>query len=83
MTDTDQTRTGGCRCGAVRYRAVGKPKWVAHCHCKDCRKQTSAGYATWLGYETTAVTWAKSSAIGLVIRPAPQPISRRWPGRRP
>lgn len=61
MSEADQVRTGGCRCGAARYRAAGKPKWVAHCHCKDCRKQTSAGYATWLGYETAAVTWEKGA----------------------
>jgi len=56
-----ESRTGGCRCGAVRYRASGKPKWVAHCHCSDCRKQTGAGYATWLGYEAAAVKWEKGA----------------------
>ncbi|MCW5773984.1 MAG: GFA family protein [Rhodospirillaceae bacterium] len=61
MAEAAQVRTGGCRCGAVRYRATGKPRWVAHCHCVDCRKQTSAGYATWLGYETSQVLWEKGA----------------------
>ena len=61
MSETEQVRTGGCRCGAVRYRAEGKPRWVAHCHCADCRKQTSAGYATWLGYEKSTVAWSKGA----------------------
>ena len=61
MSEAEQIRAGGCRCGAVRYRATGKPRWVAHCHCSDCRKQTSAGYATWLGYEAGAVKWEKGA----------------------
>ena len=61
MSESGEIRTGGCRCGAVRYRAQGKPRWVAHCHCADCRKQTSAGYATWLGYEKSTVKWSKGA----------------------
>src|SRR5262249_22580964 len=61
VTESDVIRSGGCRCGAVRYAAAGKPKWVAHCHCSDCRKQTGAGYATWLGYLTPAVERAEGA----------------------
>jgi len=49
MTD-EAIHSGGCGCGAVRYRAAGKPIWVAHCHCRDCRKQTGAALATWAGF---------------------------------
>ena len=93
MSEPEQIRTGGCRCGAVRYRASGKPKWVAHCHCSDCRKQTSAGYATWLGYVTEAVTWEKGPAKEYASSPQVRrsfcgncgtPIAfvgeHRWPG---
>ncbi len=57
----DTVRTGGCRCGAVRFRAAGKPLWIAHCHCTDCRKQISAGMATWLGYKAGQVTWERGA----------------------
>ena len=42
--------TGGCACGAVRYRVTGTPKWVAHCHCRDCRKNTGTALSTWAGF---------------------------------
>lgn len=34
--------TGGCLCGAVRYRLTARPKAVNACHCHDCRKLTGA-----------------------------------------
>jgi hypothetical protein len=43
-------RTGGCLCGAVRYRVVGDPVHVGCCHCADCRKESGGAftiYAQW------------------------------------
>jgi len=44
------THEGGCRCGAIRFRVEGEPRWVAHCHCADCRRATSAALATYAGF---------------------------------
>jgi hypothetical protein len=41
--------TGGCLCGAVRYRIAGAPLFVGQCYCKDCRKATGTGHATVVG----------------------------------
>lgn len=41
---------GGCRCGAVRYRASGEIKHVALCHCSDCRKSSGAPMMSWAAF---------------------------------
>lgn len=37
--------TGGCNCGAVRYRVESRPLVVAACHCSQCRRQSGAAYS--------------------------------------
>lgn len=53
----DTVREGGCRCGAHRFRTTGKPKWVAHCHCNDCRRSTGAAFSTWTGFRSERFSW--------------------------
>ena len=36
----DREYTGGCACGAVRFRSRNKPGPVVACHCSQCRRQT-------------------------------------------
>ncbi len=43
-------QTGGCHCGAVRYRVSGAPKHVALCHCSDCRKASGAPMVAWVAF---------------------------------
>lgn len=48
--------TGGCRCGAVRYRLRGEPFKAGLCHCTDCRRETGSAflyYADWLPDQIT------------------------------
>jgi hypothetical protein len=57
--------TGGCRCGAVRYRAeIEDPNRHGLCHCADCRRSTGAPAVAWLAVpkdsfvvEGTATRW--------------------------
>ena len=37
--------TGGCSCGAVRYRLTSDPMFVNCCHCLDCQRHTGSAFA--------------------------------------
>lgn len=36
--------TGGCSCGAVRYRVTGAPLSFWVCHCTECQRHTSSAF---------------------------------------
>ena len=38
--------TGGCQCGAVRYRVTAPAREVYHCHCGMCRRLHGAVFAS-------------------------------------
>ena len=75
--EANTVRAGGCRCGAARYRAVGKPVWVAHCHCVDCRKSAGAAFVTWAGWRREAFAWDKDTAQAYQSSPG---VERRFCG---
>lgn len=49
--------SGRCLCSAIRFHATGEPKWVAHCHCESCRRQTASAFTTYAGYRHGQVTF--------------------------
>lgn len=40
--------TGGCHCGAVRYRVDVHPRAVNACHCRDCKRLAGAAFGMYL-----------------------------------
>ena len=36
--------TGGCACGALRYRLTSAPMFVNCCHCLNCQRQTGSAF---------------------------------------
>jgi hypothetical protein len=71
-------RDGGCLCGAIRYRVVGAPKWVANCHCASCRRATGAPMVTYAGFATERLTWLE----GVPVRyPSSAGVVRSFCGR--
>jgi len=48
-------RTGGCACGAVRYRLRSEPLIVHCCHCLNCQRQTGSAFAVNLVIEADRV----------------------------
>ena len=48
--------SGGCLCGAVRYRLAGEPAMVAVCHCRTCQRNTGSAFSTNIAMPRDAVT---------------------------
>ena len=46
MADTTLLLSGGCRCGAVRYRVAAPASRVVHCHCSICRRLHGAMFGS-------------------------------------
>ena len=55
--------TGGCLCGAVRYRLLESSQGATHCHCCMCRKQHGAAFATYARYRREAVEIVRSGYV--------------------
>ncbi len=45
----EPTFTGGCMCGAVRFKAYGEVRDVGYCHCESCRRHTGAPLVAFVG----------------------------------
>lgn len=45
---------GSCACGAIRYRAVGKPMASMICHCQSCRRSAGSPVVAWLTFSKEA-----------------------------
>ncbi len=58
---TADGRTGQCLCGAVTFTVSGTPRFVAHCHCQSCRRQTGSIPASFAGFAEQQVTYTPAA----------------------
>lgn len=49
--------TGRCLCGSVTFEGRGDPKWVIHCHCRNCQRASGAGFLTYIGFMSDHFDW--------------------------
>jgi hypothetical protein len=49
--------TGGCLCGAARYRSEADPVRVVICHCSICRRVSGAPMLCFVHFPVGAFTW--------------------------
>ncbi len=47
--------TGGCLCGAVRYRCEGEPESMGICQCERCQKQSGSSFLIAMVYPSDKV----------------------------
>jgi hypothetical protein len=53
--------TGGCLCGAVRFRLTGAPYEIDYCHCASCRRHTGAPVSVFLDLKRKDVEFTKGT----------------------
>ena len=63
----DETRDGGCLCGAVRFRTTGAPVRMGECHCTDCLKVSGGAPAYLVGLRTGQLEVLQGHAAGYAV----------------
>ena len=59
MSDSHE---GGCFCGAVRYKTVGKPARVSICHCRYCQLRTGTAFGIGVYFNSEQITFNDGAA---------------------
>ncbi|MDX1576141.1 MAG: GFA family protein [Kiloniellales bacterium] len=49
--------TGGCLCGAIRYRATAAPLRAMICHCETCRRVSGSAFLSFVHFAKDRFTW--------------------------
>ncbi|AVX05031.1 hypothetical protein MXMO3_02519 [Maritalea myrionectae] len=56
---SETIHTGGCQCGAVRYKALGDDFGGSICHCRMCQKQSGSYFGAFATFSNDKVTWTR------------------------
>jgi hypothetical protein len=51
--------TGGCQCGAVRFRLEADPRSTSLCHCRMCQKQFAAPFGAFGSWAVGDIVWTR------------------------
>lgn len=56
-----QSYSGGCQCGAVRFRVDGTPGDASVCHCRMCQKAFGGFYAPLVSVRDAKFNWTRGA----------------------
>lgn len=56
---TEVTRSGGCQCGAVRFRIRGELGRPSICHCRMCQKQFGSFFSALVTAPGDSLEWTR------------------------
>jgi hypothetical protein len=51
--------TGGCQCGAVRYRLLRPPEHASICHCRMCQKASGQPFMAFASVKREHLRWTR------------------------
>jgi len=55
------SRSGGCQCGAVRFRLEGDLGRASICHCRMCQKAFGGFFGPYVSAKPEQVTWTRGA----------------------
>jgi hypothetical protein len=55
------SRTGGCQCGAVRFRVEGELGRASVCHCRMCQKAFAAPFGALVTVSQEQLVWTRGA----------------------
>lgn len=58
---TKEAHTGGCQCGAVRFRVEGTLPDASICHCRMCQKAFGSFYAPLVSVREADFVWTRGA----------------------
>ena len=56
---SERPLTGGCQCGAVRYRITAAPVKPHICHCRMCQKASGAAFMAFAETDLSSFEWTR------------------------
>ncbi len=72
------TLTGGCMCGAVRYRISAAPVATGLCHCDRCRPQSGSAFSTVIIIKRSTIEIEGQTAIFADVGSSGRSVARRY-----
>jgi hypothetical protein len=73
--------SGGCLCGAIRYRVTSDPVVTAVCHCTHCQRQSGGMFSTNVVVPESAYEQTGESAVYADSGDSGQPVWRHFCNR--
>ncbi len=56
-----QPLSGGCQCGAIRYRISAAPIKPHVCHCRMCQKASGAAFMAFAETDLSSLVWTRGA----------------------
>lgn len=63
---SEEAFTGGCQCGAVRFKVAGPLGEASVCHCRMCQKATGGAFGLYVKVDRDKLTWTRGTPAQFV-----------------